>query len=69
VIQAAERQRWYVTGLPSAKLTAPLKPHTPFRIQLSTGTAGLDFPFPTDQGRIAHGTLLCAPAAVSSWTG
>ena len=59
VVRAAAERGFCVTGLHRAKFTAPLRPDTPFRIELSRCPPGLEFQVLTDHGSVAHGTLVC----------
>ena len=59
VLRAAARQQ-RITGVAAAKFLAPLRPDTPFHIELSPVADGLDFVVAGDNGTFARGTLVYA---------
>ncbi len=58
VIRAAARQH-RVTGVAAAKFLVPLRPDTPFHIELSPVADGLDFVVAGDNEIFARGNLMC----------
>lgn len=59
VIQAAAPQ-YRIIGVATAKFFAPLRPDTPFHVDLLQAAGGLEFVAASDDQTFARGTLLCA---------
>ena len=59
VIQAATPQ-YRIIGVAAAKFITPLRPGTPFYIELIPAADGLDFVAAGEHETFARGTLVCA---------
>jgi 3-hydroxymyristoyl/3-hydroxydecanoyl-(acyl carrier protein) dehydratase len=68
VIRAASRQH-RITGVAAAKFLAPLRPDTPFHIELSAAADELDFVVAGDDETFARGALVCASNLVCTSPG